>query len=320
MAGDAPLTVAVACGVLVNAAGEVLIAQRPTGKIAAGLWEFPGGKIEAGETAAAALTRELHEELGITVRGARPLIRVQHAYAERTVRLDTWRVDTWDGKPQGREDQALAWSLPVDLHAWPLLAADAPIVNALQLPDHYVFTPPQMDAEALLAALPTLPAGALLRLRLPTLDDPAYAALAARVIPAADPLGLRVVLDRDPAQATALGAWGWHASASRVAALQAADLDRLPARRIASAHTAEELAAAQRVGFSAAVLGTLKPSASHPGQPGIGWHGFAECTQGLALPVYAIGGLARADLGAAFAHYAQGLAGITGYWKNRESR
>ncbi|MGH8541632.1 MAG: NUDIX domain-containing protein, partial [Stenotrophobium sp.] len=111
----------VAAGCMVNAAGEVLIAQRPDGKIAAGLWEFPGGKIEPGESAHGALVRELHEELGVTVRAARPLIRIAHEYSDRSVILDTWLVSGFDGEPHARENQALAWVLPSRLSDYPLL-------------------------------------------------------------------------------------------------------------------------------------------------------------------------------------------------------
>jgi 8-oxo-dGTP diphosphatase len=99
----------VACGVLVDADGQVLMAQRPPGKIAAGHWEFPGGKIEPGETTLAALSRELREELGVEVLAAEPLIDFVHRYRDRRVRLRTYRVTAYRGQPQGQEAQTLAW-------------------------------------------------------------------------------------------------------------------------------------------------------------------------------------------------------------------
>ena len=150
----------VACGVLVNAAGEVLLAQRPEGKIAAGWWEFPGGKIELGESPLQALTRELREELGVTVRQAKPLIRFRHDYSNRSIVLDTWRVTAFDGEPRGCEGQALRW-LPVEQFAdvSPLLPTVVPIEQALRTPAHYVFTPPQITPGELLAGLARLPRG-----------------------------------------------------------------------------------------------------------------------------------------------------------------
>lgn len=316
VAGDAPQAVAqrpriaVAAGCLVDGAGRVLIAQRPHGKIAAGQWEFPGGKIEAGETARAALVRELEEELGVTVRVARPLIKVVHAYRERTVELDCWLASAWSGEPQGREQQAFAWVRLDEIDGYPILAADAPILSALRLPAHYVFTPPDIGAEALLARLPQLPRGALLRLRLPALDDVAYAALAARVLVAAGG-ALRVVLDRDPEMVGRLGAAGWHADSGRLAALPSRPAVPLC---LASAHSPAELTRARELGFDAAVLGPVRPTPTHPDASGLGEATAAAWTQAANLPVYWLGGLGPGDLDAVQAHYAQGVAAIRAYW------
>lgn len=303
----------VACGVLIDGDGRLLIAQRPIGKIAAGKWEFPGGKIEAGETTLEALTRELHEELGISVRRARPLLRFRHDYRDRHVVLDTWCVEDWDGEPASREQQAFAWRQPDALDDLDLLPTVAPIIKALRLPPQYVFTRPDATLFELLAGLTRLPRGALLRLRLPGLPEREYAALAATLLPAARAAGLKLILDRDPAMVAALGADGWHATA--------AALKRYGARPIAddrwfgaSVHTAEDLRAAQIVDADFAVLGPVFETATHPGTPGIGWDGFAARRGEAALPVYALGGLDQGDLAAARRHGAQGIAAISAFW------
>ena len=157
----------VACGVLVNASGEILIAQRPPGKIAAGKWEFPGGKIEPGETTEVALARELDEELGVCVRQAAPLARLRQDYSDRSVWLDTWKVPAFDGQPQPREGQQLAWVRPEAAGAYDLLPSCWRILAALLLPQHYVFTPADALIADWLPQLSALPAGALLRLRRP---------------------------------------------------------------------------------------------------------------------------------------------------------
>jgi 8-oxo-dGTP diphosphatase len=304
----------VACGVLVDRQGRVLSAQRPEGKVAAGYWEFPGGKIEPGETAVAALARELHEELGVTVREARPLIRFRHAYTNREVILDTWLVTAFDGEPHSREGQALAWLSRDELAGQnQVLPTVGPIARALTLPVDYVFTPPQAGLESIRAGLSQLPSGALLRLRLPSLSDPDYERVTDELLPRCAALGLCLVLDRDPAQVQRLGAAGWHATASRLAGLSQRPLppDLLC---LASCHELEELAKARALGFDAAVLGPVRPTASHPGQPGIGWGGFAERIESLPLPVYAIGGVGPAQRDEAYAAYAQGIAGISAYW------
>jgi 8-oxo-dGTP diphosphatase len=114
---------------------RVLIAQRPAGTHLAGGWEFPGGKLEAGEERAAGLARELNEELGITITTPRPLIRVQHAYPTREILLDVWIVRQFRGEARGLDGQALRWVTRDELAAVELLPADGPIVRALWLPE-----------------------------------------------------------------------------------------------------------------------------------------------------------------------------------------
>jgi 8-oxo-dGTP diphosphatase len=121
----------VVAGALFDSVGQVLIAQRPAGKALAGRWEFPGGKLHAGEDPYAGLVRELREELGVEVHASERLIRYPHAYPERTVWLDMWIVTDWSGEPRGLDGQALKWVEPARLHQEDILEADQPIVAAL---------------------------------------------------------------------------------------------------------------------------------------------------------------------------------------------
>ncbi|HWU77006.1 MAG TPA: 8-oxo-dGTP diphosphatase MutT [Rhodanobacter sp.] len=131
---EAPLPVMhVMAGLLLDSRGRVLLAQRLPGKHLAGLWEFPGGKVEPGETPQAALARELREELGINLLRARPLIHVPWRYDQRDLLLDAWCVEQWDGQPQSLEGQALQWRLPVQIDPAILTPADGPILQALLL-------------------------------------------------------------------------------------------------------------------------------------------------------------------------------------------
>jgi len=124
----------VAAGVMVDVSGRVLIARRGAGKHMGGAWEFPGGKIAAGETPLQGLVRELHEELGVTVLGARHLVRYSHQYSEYLVHLYVWKVLEWSGEALGLEKQPLRWVLPENLLEAGLLPADERIVNLLQQP------------------------------------------------------------------------------------------------------------------------------------------------------------------------------------------
>jgi 8-oxo-dGTP diphosphatase len=112
--------------------GQVLIAQRPLGKPLAGRWEFPGGKVDAGESEREALSRELREELGIEVLAARPFMRLTHAYAERDVELSLWIVERFTGEPRPLDAQALKWVAPARLAAEDILEADQPFIEALR--------------------------------------------------------------------------------------------------------------------------------------------------------------------------------------------
>jgi 8-oxo-dGTP diphosphatase len=129
-----PAEIHVVAGTIADADGRVLITQRPRGRHMAGRWEFPGGKLAPGEEPFAGLQRELAEEIGVTVREARPLIRLRHEYPDRRVLLDVWQVAAYDGEPQALEAQALAWALPDELPQHDLLEADRAIVTALRLP------------------------------------------------------------------------------------------------------------------------------------------------------------------------------------------
>jgi mutator protein MutT len=120
-----------------DARGHILIAQRPPGKHMAGAWEFPGGKLESGEAPLEALARELREELGIEIGSGphRPVRRISHAYPDRDVLIDVWRVREFVGTPRGLDAQALCWCTPDELERAELLPADKPIVAALRLPE-----------------------------------------------------------------------------------------------------------------------------------------------------------------------------------------
>jgi len=129
------LVIHVVAGAVMDAAGRVLIAQRPPAKHLAGGWEFPGGKLEPGEERLAGLARELQEELGIAIATPRPLIRVRHAYPSREVLLDVWIVRHYRGEPRGLDGQALRWCTRDELAEVELLPADGPIVRAVWLPE-----------------------------------------------------------------------------------------------------------------------------------------------------------------------------------------
>jgi 8-oxo-dGTP diphosphatase len=125
----------VAVGLVFSPQGQVLFAQRPQGKPYAGWWEFPGGKLEAGESVEAALTRELHEELGLHIHTVQRWITRTHVYAHATVRLHFCKVADFSGQPQSLEAQAFTWSDVATPTVAPILPGALPMLPWLTLPD-----------------------------------------------------------------------------------------------------------------------------------------------------------------------------------------
>ncbi|HEY5065931.1 MAG TPA: 8-oxo-dGTP diphosphatase MutT [Xanthobacteraceae bacterium] len=126
-------TVLVAACALIDSDGRVLIAQRPEGKMMAGLWEFPGGKVEAGERPEESLIRELNEELGIVVKEAclAPLTFASHVYPDFHLLMPLYVCRRWEGFVEGGENQRLKWVRPTELRNYPMPPADEPLISHL---------------------------------------------------------------------------------------------------------------------------------------------------------------------------------------------
>ena len=124
-------TVHVAVGVLLNDNREVLVALRPAQSHQGGLWEFPGGKVEEGESVEHALNREFEEELGISVQACTSLTQIRHEYSDKSVLLDVWRIEEYSGIPQGKEGQAIEWRALSKLRAADFPKANELIIHAL---------------------------------------------------------------------------------------------------------------------------------------------------------------------------------------------
>jgi len=296
----------VAAAVVQRPDGRFLLAQRPAGKVYAGYWEFPGGKIEPGEPAERALGRELHEELGIEVRRCYPWITREYVYPHGHVRLNFFRVLEWSGEPHPREEQAIAWQALGAPMAAPMLPANAPVLASLSLPHEYAITDAaRLGVAPMLQALERrLQAGLrLVQVREPQLDVPARELFTTQVIGLAHRYGCTVMVKSAHA-----GADGIHCTA--------AELMQLPAPpaglAAASCHTREELERAMALGLDFAVVGpVLEKGDAAP----LGWERFAALVRGASIPVYAIGGLTPAHMQEAWRGGAHGLAMIRGSWR-----
>ena len=313
---EAPLrSIHVVAGVISDVRGRILLTRRGEDSDLAGLWEFPGGKREPGETSVAALARELDEELGIEVEVGERLIEVPQQYPTKRLRLEVFRIARWKGTPRGREGQAMTWVDPERLSRYSMPSADVPVVGALRQPELYLVTPtPGDDLRPWLASLEAaLAAGASrVQLRAPGMAAVAWRELATAALASCRRAGAELLLNRDIALASELGT-GVHLGSEQLSQLGERPLP--PGQPVgASCHTLDELHAAQALGCDFAVLGPVQATATHPGAEPLGWERFAELRQHVGLPIYAIGGLAPDDVPTARGQGAQGIAAIRSLW------
>lgn len=294
---------------------EFMLAQRPVGKVYAGYWEFPGGKVEAGETLHQALVRELQEELGITVDRAWPWLSREFTYPHARVRLKFFRVPSWHGEIAPIEHSGFAWTTIGDTAGVePILPANGPILRALELPPTYALTnAAENGVESELARLEQALAGGL---RLLQIRDRTLAATERRRFAAAAMTlarqydDARVLINDDEALAREIGADGLHVSAASLMRLQQRPAFAYVA---ASCHSPDELARAAELDLDFALLSPVLPTASHPDADGIGWQTFARMVERSPIPVFALGGMRPDMLDTARTSGAHGIALLRGW-------
>ncbi len=304
----------VAVGVIFDPVGNVLISRRPLDKHQGGLWEFPGGKVDAGERVDDALRRELSEELGIAVLEASAWRVFPFNYPDKSVLLDVWYVTAIAGEPRGLEGQPVRWAPLASLESTDFPAANRFILNALRLPDQYLVTPsPSQDLDTWLHHLDVAMAAGLrlIQVRSESRPDPATAQ---RLFPAVASLAARhgatVLASHRLAERTPMGWHGMHWPSR----LLDNCVDRPDGLLAVSCHTESDLARAQDIGADFAVLGPVCRTLSHPDSRPLGWSAFSAAVRETALPVYAIGGQGGQTQAQAIQAGGQGIAAIRGLW------
>ena len=301
----------VAVGVVRDSEGRVLLTERHQHAHQGGLWEFPGGKLEAGETVVHALQRELREEVGIEVQAARPLIKIKHRYPDLSVLLDVWRVDSFTGVATAHEGQAMRWVEPNQLNDYTFPAANLPIITAARLPDRYAI----LEGDSIEQVLQNLDNIArnkvsLLQFRaksLPTADiHTAYRSVVAECRKQNMTLLINSDLPLFDAEAD-----GIHLSsrALMIATERPTDYEWIAA----SCHNLRELKHAEDIGVDFVVLAPILPTPTHPNTVPLGWEAMAELMENVNLPVFALGGLKIQDIDRVVYAGGQGIAGISAF-------
>ena len=307
----------IAVGVILDAATDkVLVARRPEHVPHGGLWEFPGGKLQDGESFSDALARELREELNIEVKKARPLINICHEYPDNSVQLDVWLVTAWNCTPIGMEGQEIAWVRKDALAKLDFPAADKPIITAVNLPPIYAITPDLTgyDHEFFRQLEKLLETGLqLLQFRSKGLDIINNSDVIKNIYNMCNKYHCRLLINGMHDMRVLNHVNGIHLSSSELLMLKSRPLEAnyLVA---ASCHNSQELTHACRIGVDFAVVSPVKKTASHPQTIPLGWDGFTGLVQQATIPVYALGGMWISDVDKAQLCGGQGVALIRGLW------
>ncbi|MET0355794.1 MAG: Nudix family hydrolase [Cellvibrio sp.] len=305
----------VAVGVVVDDLGNILIAKRPDGVHQGGLWEFPGGKVEANETLFDALKRELHEELAIEVQKTEPLIKIRHDYGDKIVLLDVHKVIRFIGVPHGNEGQPVKWVAPAHLNNYNFPAANRPIITAIQLPRHLLITGEYENREDFISRIERALENGIRIIQLRVKDPEVIQNFIGVTVELCNKFSAKLSVNtpsKDFHQISVQNV-GLHLNSKN---LLACDI-RPVAKNVllsASCHNQTEIAHAQKIGVDFICVSPVLATKSHPEQQGIGWVGLGQLLESLAIPAYALGGMKEEHLPLALAHGAQGIAAISEWW------
>lgn len=300
----------VVAGIIRDAHGNVLLSKRPVKKHQGGLWEFPGGKVEPGETPAQALARELDEELGIHVTGSEPFMTIDHDYPDLSVRLMFRTVDDWHGEAHGKEQQPVKWFSQVQLTEVLFPEANKPVVTALQLPDRLCVTPARLPNDWRAEIQKATAAGvSLFYARLPEAPIEQIESF----VEGCHALGAKVMLADNVALANRLQVDGLHLTIAGQQRFKAGLPDWNGLRSMAC-HNEAQLALAEQWQVDLVTLSPVQNTSSHPNASPMGWAAFQQLATGRPFSVYALGGMTDQDVATCRSNGGRGIAGISLFW------
>lgn len=302
----------VVVAVIAKSDGRFLLARRPESKPYGGYWEFPGGKVESGESRLYALNRELMEELGIHIELSYPWITRVYTYSHARVQLFFYKVIKWYGEPYANENQELSWQFADNIEVASMLPANVPVLRALSLPPVYQITnAADLGVQNTLIKLKDSfrQGKRLVQIREPAMIKNNLRLFAHEVVELSHHHGVKVLINGDIELSREIGMDGVHFSSTQLMdATSRPDTDLCGA----SCHNAEELFYAEQLSVDFVVLGPVLPTLSHPEAAPMGWRRFATLIRDFSLPVYALGGMQLEDLPTAWEHGAHGIAMMRG--------
>lgn len=305
----------VAVGVIRNQRGDVLISKRAEQAHQGGLWEFPGGKLEHGETTFQALKRELREELGLTVSRTIPLTRIKHQYSDLKVMLDVQVVTSYEGEAKGLEGQPVKWISISELSNYAFPKANLRIIRALTLSKYYpIIDSSSGTSEQLLEQLKQLidQGYTMVQLRAKGVPYSRFERVARLAIKMSKAHGVNLYLNSSVSTALELGATGVHLSSRRLNQMTG-PIKHSAMSLAVSCHGVDSLKKAEQVSADFVVLSAVKTTTSHPSAKPLGWEKFSTLADSAYLPVYALGGMGVEDIEIANKYGAQGVAGISAF-------
>jgi len=306
----------VAVGVILDESGNILIAKRPDKTHQGGLWEFPGGKVEQGESLFDALRRELREELTIDITTTEPLIKIRHDYGDKIVLLDVHKVTHFIGSAHGNEGQPIQWVTPESLHNYEFPAANNPIITAIKLPKRLLINGGFIDSEDFLTRLESALKKGIRLVQLRLQNAEAIFAIVESVVALCKRYSANLLINISPdlfRQIPANQNIGLHLNSKNLLACSTRPVGS-EVLLSASCHDLKEIAHAQKIGVDFICVSPVLETKSHPDQPAMGWQVFEELLAQVTIPAYALGGMKESDLVVALEHGAQGTAAISEWW------
>jgi len=313
----------IAVGVIRNNRNQVLLSRRLSNVHQAGLWEFPGGKLEHEETVGEALSRELEEELALTVNSAQPLIKIYHDYETYSVLLDVWQIGSWDSdlldnnERYGREGQKIEWVDISKMAERDFPEANKPIIKAVQLPKFYLICPePVADFEDYIKTFAACISAGIRLFQLRFRDDSQYGrnqTLVTELLEMCRSSDSRLLMNSSPEVTIKFGAHGVHLNSRRLMQLNVRPLDKTFLVS-ASCHDSRELDHACKIDVDFAVLSPVNRTTSHQAVKPLGWDKFKSLVEPLPIPIYALGGMQAGDMEKSWIGGGQGISVLSGVW------